>query len=83
MRKSTRTGLLKRKEQYSAGEVAYMLGVSHRTACSYIDAGVIPGFAFPGSQRRRVLFTAIQKYIAENPKFEFMLLKIEPQGTEK
>lgn len=76
MKKSDYPKTLPAKEQYTAGEVAILFGVSHRTACKMIDSGAIPGFSVPGSKERRVLFTSIRTYVEANPAFTFVLLKI-------
>ena len=68
------------QEQYTAGEVAVLYGVSHRTACKMIDGGSIKGFTVPGSKERRVLLTAIQEHVKANPNYTFVLAKI--QGRE-
>ena len=67
---------LPRQEQYTAGEVAILYGVSHRTACKMIDGGSIKGFTVPGSKERRVLLTAITAHIAAHPDYGFVLAKI-------
>lgn len=67
---------LPKKEQYTAGEVAILYGVSHRTACKMIDGGAIEGFTVPGSKERRVLFTAVQKHVAANTVYSYVLAKI-------
>ena len=67
---------LPKQEQYTAGEVAILYGVSHRTACKMIDTGAIQGFTVPGSKERRVLYTAIVEHVTANPTFKFVLAKI-------
>lgn len=64
------------QEQYTAGEVAILYGVSHRTACKLIDEGAIKGFTVPGSKERRVLFTALVDHVTANPQYTFVLAKI-------
>ena len=76
MRISDYPKTLPRKEQYTAGEVAVLYGVSHRTACNMIDSGSIPGFKVPGSRERRVLLTSIEAHVAANPNFAFVLAKV-------
>lgn len=65
------------QEQYTAGDVAVIYGVSHRTACKWIDEGAIKGFTLPGSKERRVLLTAIQEHVEANPHYKYVLDKIE------
>lgn len=68
---------MKKKEQYTAGEVAILYGVSHRTACKMIDSGAIKGFTVPGSKERRVLFVAVKEHVAaHDPHYKFVLDKI-------
>jgi hypothetical protein len=67
---------LPRAEQYTAGEVAILYGVSHRTACRMIDEGALAGFKVPGSKERRVLHTAIVAHVEANPAFAYVLAKI-------
>jgi hypothetical protein len=67
---------LARQEQYTAGEVAILYGVSHRTACKMIDTGAIKGFTLPGSKERRVLHSAIQEHVEANPQYRYVLDKI-------
>lgn len=64
------------REQYTAGELAILYGVSHRTACKMIDKGDISGFTLPGSRERRVLRQSIKDHVAANPSFAFVLSKI-------
>ena len=68
------------KEQYTAGEVAVLYGVSHRTACKMIDGGAIQGFTVPGSKERRVLFASVKAHVAANPAYAFVLAKITTNG---
>ena len=67
---------LPKQEQYTAGEVAILYGVSHRTACKMIDGGSIKGFTVPGSKERRVLYTSIRDHVTTNPQFVYVLDKI-------
>lgn len=71
---------LPKKEQYTAGEVAIIYGVSHRTACKMIDSGVLRGFLVPGSMSRRVLFGSIEDHVTANPSYKFVLSKIVADG---
>lgn len=68
------------KEQFSAGDIAVLYGVSHRTACKMIDSGSIKGFTVPGSKARRVLFSSIKAHVAANPAYAFALAKIVTNG---
>ncbi|SIO37743.1 hypothetical protein SAMN05444166_4214 [Singulisphaera sp. GP187] len=65
-----------KKEQYTAGDVAILFGVSHRTACKMIDRGDLSGFTIPGSKERRVLHAEIVKYVSANPQYTHILAKI-------
>ena len=67
---------LPKQEQYTAGEIAILYGVSHRTACKMIDGGAIKGFTVPGSKERRVLYTAIKEHVLACPQFRYVLDKI-------
>lgn len=67
---------LPRKEQYTAGEVAILYGVSHRTACKMIDNGTIQGITVPGGKERRVLMSAIREHVAAHPQYAYVLGKI-------
>lgn len=69
------------KEQYRAGEVAILYGVSHRTACKMIDNGDIEGFTVPGSKERRVLFASIAAHVKASPQYQFVLDKITQGQT--
>jgi hypothetical protein len=69
---------LPRQEQYTAGEVAILYGVSHRTACKMIDNGTIAGFTVPGSKERRVLFASLAAHVKANPAYAFVITKILP-----
>lgn len=77
MRKSESRQLVQ-KETYTAGEIAALFSVSHRTACKYLDKGVLPGFRFPGSQRRLVRHADLVKFVAAHPEFAPVLTKLEP-----
>ena len=64
------------QEQYTAGEIGVLYGVSHRTACKMIDSGALKGFTVPGSKERRVLQTDLRAHIAAHPQYGFVLEKI-------
>jgi hypothetical protein len=75
---------LPRQEQYTAGEVAILYGVSHRTACKMIDSGLIRGRTLPGSRERRVLLTEILAHARGNHgNFQYVLDKIEGLTPEE
>ena len=67
---------LPKQEQYTAGEIAILYGVSHRTACRMIDTGALKGFTVPGSKERRVLLTAIKEHVEASPSYRYVLHKI-------
>ena len=71
---------LPKQEQYTAGEVAILYGVSHRTACKMIDEGTIKGLTVPGSKERRVLYTAVVEHVTANPQYSYVLAKIVTNG---
>ena len=70
---------LPEQEQYTAGEVAILYGVSHRTACKMIDTGALKGFTVPGSKERRVLLADIRAHVAARPQYGYVLAKIVPR----
>jgi hypothetical protein len=70
------------RDQYTAGDLAYLLGVAHRTACKLIDEGVIAGFRLPSRpgnrlRERRVLHGAILAFIEANPRYAYILDKLD------
>jgi hypothetical protein len=68
---------LPRREQYSAGDIAFLYGVSHRTAVRMIDSGTIPGHTIPGSRVRRVLHADLVGHVnGADGKLDYVLEKI-------
>lgn len=67
---------IEKKDQYTAGDIAVLYGVAHRTACKMIDSGVLSGFKVPGGQERRVLHSAVMRHVAANPQYKYVLDKI-------
>lgn len=76
MKKAEYPATIPAKEQYTAGDIAVLFGVSHRTACNMIDNKHIAGFKVPGSEARRVLHTALQDHVRLNPQYAFVLRKL-------
>ena len=75
---------LPKAEQYTAGEVAILYGVSHRTACKMIDTGLIKGHTIPGSKERRVLHADLMAHARGNQgNFKYVLDKIEGLTDEE
>lgn len=69
------------RDQYTAGEIAYIMGVAHRTACKLIDDGSITGFRLPpcpnGKLReRRVHHGALLAFVMKYPSYKYMLDKL-------
>lgn len=67
---------IEKKDQYTAGDIAALYSVSHRTACKMIDTNVISGFKIPGGLERRVLHSAVLRHVAANPQYKYVLDKI-------
>ncbi len=73
-----------RKDQYTAGDVAALYGVSHRTACKMIDQGIIKGHTLPGSRERRVHHADLLRHARGNHgNFRYVLDKIEGLSDEE
>lgn len=66
-----------RKAQYTAGDIAALYGVSHRTACKMIDTKIIAGHTVPGSKQRRVSHEALVAHVSAHAEYAFVLDKIE------
>jgi excisionase family DNA binding protein len=72
-----------RKEQYTSGDVAILLGISHRTATKLIDRGAINSFKLPGSSERRILHAELMAFLGGDPSYQYALAKItDPEATE-
>jgi len=67
---------IKKAEQYTAGDIAVLYGVSHRTACKMIDDRVIQGHSVPGSKERRVLHASLLAHVEANPSYSHVLAKL-------
>ncbi len=68
--------------QYTCGQIAFLMQVSHRTAAKMIDQGVIQGYRMmsgktPKVRERRVLHAALVDFVAKNPDYRFMLDRLE------
>lgn len=48
------SALVSRHRVYGIGDVARLCGVAHRTACRWVDTGILPGWKLPGCGDRRV-----------------------------
>ena len=72
-----------RKEQYTSGDVAILLGISHRTATKLIDGGAVRSFKLPGSQERRILHAELMTFLHRDPSYQYALAKLtDPDATE-
>lgn len=77
------------RAQRTADEIAFIMGVAHRTACKLIDEGLITGFRLPAALGcrlldRRVHHGAPLVFINKNNAYTYMLDKligIEPVAT--
>lgn len=68
--------------QYTCGQIAFLMQVSHRTAAKMIDNGTIKGFRMmsarlPDKRERRVLHSSLIAFIKWCPDYHFMLSRLE------
>jgi hypothetical protein len=75
-------------EQYTCGQIAFLMGCAHRTAAKLIDSGRLKGFRLmsgkkPEVRERRVLHKALIAFINEYPDYAFMLGRFENYKPEK
>ena len=89
--KSSKDGQIPVKEFYTAGDLAFLMGVAHATAIRLIDQREIRGFWLPTKRRqRRVTHKALIAFVQRHPDFRYMLDKLNgydprvdfPVGTE-
>ena len=89
--KSAKDGQIAVKEFYTAGDLAFLMGVAHATAIRLIDQREIRGFWLPTKRRqRRVTHGALVAFVRRNPDFRYVLDKLKgydprvhfPEGAE-
>ena len=89
--KSAKDGQIAVKEFYTAGDLAFLMGVAHATAIRLIDQREIRGFWLPTKRRqRRITHRALIAFVRRNPDFRYMLDKLKgydprvdfPEGAE-
>ncbi len=72
--KSAKNGQIEVKALYTAGDLAFLMGVSHSTAIRLIDRGEIRGFMIPHKRReRRVTHQNLILFLRRYPGFSYML----------
>lgn len=83
-RKADYPKTVERKDEYTAGDIAIVYGVAHRTACKLIDEGTIAGHRVPGGRERRVLHADLMRHARGNfGNFKYVLDKIEGLTDEE
>ena len=89
--KSAKDGQIAVKEFYTAGDLAFLMGVAHATAIRLIDQREIFGIWLPTKRRqRRITHGALVAFVRRNPDLRYMLDKLKgydprvdfPVGTE-
>ena len=89
--KSAKNGQIAVKEFYTAGDLAFLMGVAHATAIRLIDQREIRGFRLPTKRRpRRITHNALIAFVRRNPDFQYVLDKLNgydpsvdfPEGAE-
>ena len=89
--KSARDGQIAVKEFYTAGDLAFLMGVAHATAIRLIDQREIRGLRLPTKRRpRRITHNALIAFVRRNSDFRYVLDKLNgydprvdfPVGTE-
>ena len=66
--KSAKDGQIAVKEFYTAGDIAFLMGVAHATAIRLIDQREIRGFWLPTKRRqRRITHKNLIAYVRRNP----------------
>ena len=89
--KSAKDGQIAVKEFYTAGDLAFLMGVAHATAIRLIDQREIRGLRLPTKRRqRRITHNALIAFVRRHPDFRYMLDKLNgydprvdfPVGTE-
>ena len=79
-------GMIPYRNQYTAGEIAFLMGVAHRTACKLIDDGLIVGFRLPSTtgcrpRERRVHHNALLAFVGRHPEYSYMIDKLSGVPT--
>ena len=75
--KSAKDGQIAVKEFYTAGDIAFLMGVAHATAIRLIDQREIRGFWLPTKRRqRRITHKNLIAYVRRNPDLRYMLDKL-------
>ena len=89
--KSAKNGQIAVKDFYTAGDIAFLMGVAHATAIRFIDHGEIRGIWLPTRSRpRRITHGALIAFVRRHPDFRYMLERLNgydprvdfPVGTE-
>lgn len=84
MKKSEYPPSIPRAAEYTAGDVAILYGVAHRTACSMIDRGILKGHRVPGGIERRVRHEDLMRHARGNHgNFAYVLAKIDGLSEEE
>jgi hypothetical protein len=74
---------LARKEQYTPGDLAILLGISSRTAAKLLDRGTVKSFKFPESRGRRIHHADLVVFLKSDPCYRYALDKIaDPEGMK-
>jgi len=75
--KSAKNGQIAMKEFYTAGDLAFLMGVAHATATRLIDQREIGGFWLPTKRRqRRITHKALIAFVRRHPDLRYMLDKL-------
>ena len=89
--RTARDGRIAVKEFYTAGDLAFLMGVAHATAIRLIDQREIFGIWLPTKRRqRRITHGALVAFVRRNPDLRYMLDKLKgydprvhfPEGAE-
>ena len=76
--KSAKGGKIAVKEFYTAGDLAFLMGVAHATAVRLIDRREIAGFWLPTKRRqRRITHNALIAFVRRNPGLRYMLERLK------
>ncbi len=68
---------MKRREQYTTGDIARLFGVSNRTAAKMIDQGSLQAHTVPGGKERRVLHSTLEEYVSAHPQYKYVFNKLQ------
>ena len=89
--KAAKNGQIAVKEFYTAGDLAFLMGVAHATAIRLIDQREIRGLRLPTKRRpRRITHNALIAFVRRNSDFQYVLAKLNgydpsvdfPEGAE-